>query len=304
MISKTADPLPSLPGFEVLYLLGYGARSTIYAVTERKTKQLFALKQVLRRGPEDDRFIEQAQREYDICCQFDHPVLRKSHRLIKKRKFFKVSMLYLLMDLFDGTALSNERPPTIPGIIAVFLKVAEGLGAMHRLGFVHADIKPNNILIDHKFDVKIIDFGQSCPVGTVKTRIQGTPDFIAPEQVDRDPLTVRTDVFNMGASLYWCVTDQFIPTTLQRAGGPRARATGPLVPPHELNPAIPMALSRLIMDCIKPDPEQRPSDMNVVRARLELGLPPGPAALDDSQGKKTGLVTAGPNSGDNKDNKP
>ena len=304
MISKSADPLPSLPGFEVLHLLGYGARSTIYAVADRKTKQLYALKQVLRRGPDDDRFIEQAEREYAICSQFDHPALRKSHRMIKQRKFLKVNALYLLMDLFDGTALSNERPPTIPGIISVFLKVAEGLAAMHRLGFVHADIKPNNILIDDKYDVKIIDFGQSCPVGTVKTRIQGTPDFIAPEQVERDPLTIRTDIFNMGASLYWCVTDKFIPTTLHRVQGMRARATGPLLPPHEISPAIPMALSRLVMDCIKPDPAQRPSDMNVVRARLELGLPPGSAVVEGGPGKKTGLITVSPNPGDKRDGKP
>src|SRR6266852_4917407 len=101
---KTMDLLPSIPEFEVLSLLGYGARSTIYAVSEKKSMQLYALKRVQRRSPDDDRFIEQAEQEFAICSQFDHPTLRKSHRMIKRRKFLKISELYLLMDLFDGTA--------------------------------------------------------------------------------------------------------------------------------------------------------------------------------------------------------
>ena len=60
--------------------------------------------------------------------------------------------------------------------VAVFMKVAEGLHAMHRHGFVHADIKPNNVLLSPDGGLKIIDFGQSCPMGHRKERIQGTPD--------------------------------------------------------------------------------------------------------------------------------
>ena len=61
-------------------------------------------------------------------------------------------------------------------------------------------------------EVKVIDFGQSCRIGTVKERIQGTPDYIAPEQVARRPITSQTDVFNLGATLYWALTGQDIPT--------------------------------------------------------------------------------------------
>ncbi len=302
---KAAESLPHLAGFEVLSLLGYGARSTIYAVVEKKTKQLYALKRVLRRSTDDDRFIEQAEQEYTICSQFDHPTLRRCHRMIKRRKFLKVAELYLLMDLFDGTSLLVERPTDMPGMILVFLKVAEGLGAMHRLGFVHADIKPNNILVDEKKNVKIIDFGQSCAIGTVKVRIQGTPDYIAPEQVNRDALTVKTDIFNLGATLYWCITQKNIPTTMPRQEGTRNKYSGPLVPPHEVNPRVPLALSKLVMDCVKPIPNQRPSDMNVVRARLEMGLPTNfSGVVEESLSKKTGLVTASSDTGDKRSIKP
>ena len=199
------DTFPEIPDYEVLYCLGYGARSTIYAVSEKRTGQLYALKRVLRRTSEDDRFIEQAEQEFAIASQFDHPVLRKAYKLIKRRKLLKVAELYVVMELFDGTSIDVHRPATLTRLIQVFSQVAQGLGAMHKLGYVHADIKPNNILVNDAGNVKIIDFGQSCPIGTVKTRIQGTPGLHRPRagrtrsphprhrrlQLRRHPLLVR-----------------------------------------------------------------------------------------------------------------
>src|SRR5207253_76651 len=84
---------------------------------------------------------------------------------------------------------------------ACFIETAKALQALHRQGFVHCDLKPNNILLGPTGQVKVIDLGQACPVGTAKKRIQGTPDYIAPEQVKCIPVSVRTDVFNLGATL-------------------------------------------------------------------------------------------------------
>lgn len=285
------ESLPDIPEFEVLSCLGYGARSTIYAVSEKKTGQVYALKRVLRRSSEDDRFLEQAEQEYAISSQFDHPALRKSHRLIKKRKLLKVSELYLVMDLFDGTSLDTHRPSELHTLLQIFSQVANGLAAMHKLGYVHADIKPNNILVNDKTEVKLIDFGQSCPIGTVKTRIQGTPDYIAPEQVGRGPLTPATDIFNFGATLYWCVTDRHIPTLIPKKKNvlvtidPRE-----LIPPIDLNPQVPQPLSRLIMDCVQNRPSLRPRDMADVLSRLELSLTVSRSAMRSSGSSEVGKV--------------
>ncbi len=268
-------PAPEIADFEIISCLGYGARSTIYAVSEKKTGQIYALKRVLRKSADDDRFLEQAEQEYAIASQFDHPALRRSIRMIRRRKMLKVAELFLLMELFDGQSLDVQRPSSLSSLIKIFVQVAAGLGAIHRLGFVHADIKPNNILVNDKNEVKIIDFGQSCAIGTVKTRIQGTPDYIAPEQVGRGPLTPATDVFNFGATMYWCVTDHHIPTLI-----PKKKSATPapvdqnkeLKAPHELNPRIPMPLSRVIMDCVQNRPSHRPQDFASVIPRLELAL--------------------------------
>ena len=263
--------LPDIPEFEVISCLGYGARSTIYAVCEERTRQIYALKRVLRRSTEDDRFLEQAEQEYAISSQFNHPVLRKSHRMIRKRKFMTISELQLLMDMFDGASLDSSRPESLQPLINIACQVAQGLGTMHKMGYVHADIKPNNILVNTENLCKIIDFGQSCAIGTVKNRIQGTPDYIAPEQVALGPLTPATDIFNFGATLYWCVTDRHVPTVIPKKKTTVASVDSrTLIAPSDLNPRIPAAFSRLILDCVENRPSNRPPNMEEVYHRLEL----------------------------------
>ncbi len=118
----------------------------------------------------------------------------------------KVTEAFLVMELFDGKPLDVRPPSDLFSIIDAFLQVAQGLKSMHALGYAHCDLKPNNILRSESGAVKVIDFGQSCKIGTVKERIQGTPDYISPEQVNRRPISVQTDIFNFGATLYMVLT--------------------------------------------------------------------------------------------------
>jgi serine/threonine-protein kinase len=141
---------------------------------------------------------------------------------------------------------------------------------MNTNGIVHADTKPNNIMVCPEGNVKVIDLGQSCPVGTVKARIQGTPDFIAPEQVHRRPVDGRTDVFNFGATIYWTLTGRPIPTVLPKEGSLTLNNGQRITPPEQLNPQIPKPLGKLVTDCIEITPAQRPASMNEVLSRLSL----------------------------------
>jgi serine/threonine-protein kinase len=173
--------------YDVLERLGEGARSIIYLVQDPETRQVYALKHVVRAEQKDIRFIEQMETEFDISRQFTHPALRRSFDL----KIIKTLLLKVNESLHgDGSTWTckplDVRPPTdLMDICDTFIQAAEGLRAMHQMGFAHCDIKPNNIMRNDQGKVKIIDFGQSCKIGTVKERIQGTPDFIAPEQVAR-----------------------------------------------------------------------------------------------------------------------
>jgi serine/threonine protein kinase len=262
-----------LLNYEVLEKLGEGARSTIYAVMDPLTKQTFALKHVIREDTKDIRFIEQMENEFAISRQFNHPNLRRSYELkIIKSMLLKVNEAFLIMELFNGRALDVHLPPSLVDIVDAFIQASQGLKAMHVMGYVHCDIKPNNIMRTDGGLVKVIDFGQSAKIGTVKERIQGTPDFIAPEQVTRRPISVQTDVFNLGATLYWALTGKHIPTayTVNKKGENSFLLDTRIDTPQDLNPKVPGALSNLVMECIATKTQKRPAEMDQVITRLEL----------------------------------
>jgi serine/threonine-protein kinase len=260
--------------YDVLERLGEGARSTIYRVRDPSTGRELALKHVVRADQKDIRFIEQMETEFEISRQFTHPNLRRCYELkLVKTMLVKVSEAFLIMELVDGKPLDVSPPRDMMEIIDTFIAAAEGLRAMHQMGYAHCDIKPNNILRNEKGEVKVIDFGQSCKIGTVKERIQGTPDYIAPEQVARRPISVQTDVFNLGATLYWNLTMKNIPTlyTVNKKGENSFLLDTRFDSPHDLNPKIPPAVSNLVMECIATKVSKRPADMDQFINRLELG---------------------------------
>ena len=246
-------------GYTIYERLGTGARSTIWLVVNQRTGEQFALKRVVRRRPsDDDRFINQALNDFAVSSRVNHPVLRRSFELWRVRRLLKLKELHILMELVQGRTLEEIGALGTDGMLRLFIQVAQGLDALHQFSYVHTDIKPNNIMVTEDGEVKVIDFGQSCPIGHVKGRIQGTPDYIAPEQVEKGiPLTQRTDVFNLGATLYWAITGDLV--------GPREAP-----PPEKLNPNVPTALSRLVMDCCQQNPKDRPAEMQEVIRRLEV----------------------------------
>jgi serine/threonine-protein kinase len=260
--------------YDVLERLGEGARSVIYLVQDPTSRQVFALKHVVRQTQKDLRFIQQMENEYEISRQFSHPNLRRSYELkVVKTMLLKISEAFLVMELVDGKPLDMRVPKDMMEICDTFIHAAQGLRAMHQMGYVHCDIKPNNILLNDKGGVKVIDFGQSCKIGTVKERIQGTPDFIAPEQVARRPMSIQTDVFNLGATLYWVLTGKHIPTlyTVNKKGENSFLLDTRFDSPLDLNPGVPPALSNLAMECVSTRPQKRPPDMDAMIQRLELG---------------------------------
>lgn len=263
-----------LPDYEMVGRLGRGAGATISHAREVATGRDVAIKHITRRNPEDARFIAQAESEYEIAKVFEHPALRQCYDLVRIRKWMKTQHLFLVMEYVEGVRLEDHKPRDYVEVMWIFREVAQGLHAMHEAGYAHADIKPNNILLTSDKNIKIIDFGQSCELGHVKQRVQGTPDYIAPEQVMRKPIDQRTDVFNLGATLYWMVTGRYYTTMIQnvQVGDKRAEIESKRgnQAPHELDESVPVGLSRLIMDCCEEHPEKRPRDMKALLSRLEV----------------------------------
>jgi serine/threonine protein kinase len=267
---------PSLPrsifDYEVVDVIGAGAGSVIYAVSDPTTKQIYALKHVLRKTEKHARFIEQLQNEYAVGSQVKHPNLRRVVAMRENRTLLrKVTEAALVMELFDGIPLEMHLPSSLGSTVQCFIETARALEALHKAGFVHCDLKPNNILLGSSGQVKVIDLGQACPTGTAKKRIQGTPDYIAPEQVKCMPVSVRTDVFNFGATLYWALCKRKLPTLFTLKKGDNSILSDELMAaPHTINSRIPESLSNFVMECVRTSPSKRPADMTDVSRRLEI----------------------------------
>jgi len=298
--SKFAYDAAAMPrklyGFDVVDFLGQGAGSHIYVVSNPATSQLYALKHVIRKEEKDIRFVEQLEAEYEVSSKFRHTGLRRSLDLkVTRTMLRRVTDAGLVMELFDGAPLEVAPPQSPADRVAIFIKVAEALAALHALAYVHCDLKPNNILLGPGGDVKVIDFGQACKIGTTKERIQGTPDYISPEQVKCEPVTQRTDVFNLGATMYWGLTGQKIPTlfTIKRAEN-SFLVDSEIRTPAQANPRVPETLSNLVMDCVRTNPAKRPADIAEIARRLEVmhhAMTRAAAAVVTPAPKASGLRT-------------
>jgi len=261
-------------GFTIQKRLGTGARSTIYLATDDQEGTEVALKRVIFEHSGDSRVFEQVETEFKIAKRVDHPYVRKCHKLKKIRNFFKAKEILLSMELFDGESLEDSPTLSLVDVLLVFRMVASGLHAMHQKGLVHCDIKPNNILFNTSGSIKIIDLGQSCRIGTTKQRIQGTPDYIAPEQVKRKPLGPKTDIFNLGATMYWALTGHNVPTLIpKKTESLKLKRNTPsetCPAPHKIKKQIPKEVSHLVMECVRNNPVERPHNMMILVSKLDM----------------------------------
>lgn len=282
-----------IAGYDVVGTLGQGAASTLYSVRDRDGN-VFCLKRVVKKSPSEQRFIDQAIREYEVAKNFDSPLLRKVYKVIRQRALIRTSEVLVVMEMVEGRTLETVKFNGMSNFCKLFFAAAKGLQHMHECGYVHADIKPNNIMLTHAGKVKLIDFGQSCKNGTIKERIQGTPDYIAPEQVQRKAITFKTDLFNLGATMYWLLTGSHVPTLIPRKDGGAGiqirseDVKGKLRPPIEVDPSCPPALSNLVLDCVATDIVDRPAHMQAVIDRLEIAASQAKRAAETVSAKPEG----------------
>lgn len=263
-----------IPNYRIVEKLGTGASSRIFRARSMRSGKDYAVKVVKVNSPEDNTIIELMKAEHTIGSAIDHPVLRKVYELRLIRQRLRVRGALLFMEYVDGVTMGDrefERP--LEEIVPMFMKVAEGLHAMHQAGFVHADLKPTNIIVTPDEQVKLIDFGQSHTINEAKARIQGTVDFMAPEQVQKKVLDARTDVFGFGATIYRAVTGRSVPTEMNQTvnmAAPILRRLEQDEESDDVDRDLPISLKRLITDCCATEPSDRPRDMMAVHNRLSL----------------------------------
>lgn len=260
-----ARPGQSLFHYEVMYLLGRGAASNVYAVVDPESRHCYALKHIEVRGGKSQRILEQVRREYEVCQCVSHAGLRRSVALHEQRSWLgSVRAAGLVLEFVDGT-MPRPTPRDGAGMLPALLQLAEALDAIHACGYAHCDVKPQNLLLDKHGRLRLIDFGQACEVGTIKPRVQGTPDYIAPEQVRSRPVHPKMDVYGWGATAYYLLCGHVAPTlmTLKRSSNSFLLDTA-MTTVQEHGGCVSEQISDLVMSCLRTVPEKRPEMSEVI----------------------------------------
>lgn len=170
---------------------------------------------------------------------------------------------YLVLEYIAGqnlNELQRSRPLSISRSLDLVAKIADGLAVVHASGLLHRDIKPGNIMVGDDEVPRLVDFGLAKPVGDRALRtVSGTFEYMAPEQArgDTERIDPRTDIFGLGATLYFLLTGHAPNegTTTQEVR--RAACEGNIVPPRQRNPKVPADVNKLCMRCLAKTPEGR-----------------------------------------------
>jgi len=258
--------------FQVVAELGTGAHSTILHIRRDADGRSYALKVVPLDDPDDKKYLDQAQHEYRVAQLFDHPNLIKIYALeLVKDWFFRVKKAHLLIEYVNGKTLDSCPRLTLPQQVQVFKMMADGLCHMHKHKVFHADLKPGNVMLSRTGDVRILDFGLAWIQGEGKDRVQGTPEYMAPEQARHRMVNERTDIYNFGATMYRVLTLRLPPPAVVEDGTPMPPGTWKrlFVPVAQANKAAPPALCDLITACLAHNARQRPESMAQVQNALD-----------------------------------
>ncbi len=268
MSNVSSPPKFSDMQYRVVGPLGNGAGSTILQIADRARNGMrFALKVVKRHDSDDDIYISQVLTEFEAAQKLNHPAIARIYDCRTKRSLlFKVVSVELVMELVDGKTLDEIEGPTMPMLVLIFNQVASAMVHMHRRGVFHGDLKPSNIMVTKDGQVKLIDFGTACLKGQEKGRIQGTPQYIAPESVIEKVIDERTDIYNLGATMYRMFTGRYANSgNLPKPGD---ITKNKLVAPIQLNANIPGTLNETILACLQSSPDKRPAGMFEVQHQL------------------------------------
>lgn len=257
-------------------LIAKGGMGAVFKALHPTLKRHVIIKKLTIRG--SATLTERFKREARILMDFrnDHIVRVFDH-------FKEGSSHYIVLEYVDGMSLDQlikrQRSLSSELALVIFLDACRALQYAHGMGVIHRDIKPGNILISRKGEVKLADFGiaaseEEDDSGLTKEGMTlGTPSYMPPEQIENSKnVDRRADVYSMGIMLYEMVTGKkpypgnFAPETVVLIQKGRYRPAG------KVNPKVLPFVDKLIRKLIKPDPRKRFQTMDAVIRRVERFL--------------------------------
>ena len=256
--------------YQVRRLIARGGTATVYEGLDERLERPVALKIMHSHVADDPSFVARARREAKSAARLHHPnvvaVLDQGHTAD--------GVLYLVLEYVDGPTLrdvvAHEAPMTPRRTLDLLIPVLRGLTQAHRIGLVHRDVKPENVLLTRGGQVKVADFGLTRAVDehTTSTTVMGTVGYAAPELVGDGPVDQRSDVYAVGIMAYEMLTGSrpYTGTALQVA---TAHVSRDVPAPGGLAQGVPAALDEFVLRATSRDAAQRPAD---AAALLDLAL--------------------------------
>ena len=266
MADAEAPDTNEIDGYQLVNCVATGKFSQVWEVIEQGSSQRFAMKLLLPEFTRDGSQVQSLKWEAKVGKQFDHPNLVAYHKVVAKREF-----AYILMDLFRSVNLKAFVATDLLGVHLRLRKLMESLCLVlqhiHDKGWVHKDVKPDNILLNKASEVKLIDFslsgrgagGLAKLFGMKSKQIQGTRTYIAPETIKKEGATPQTDIYSFGVTLYEVLTG--LPPFTGASPNDLLRKHLAARPPaaSDLNPNVTPEMDRLVQRMLAKKPKERPS---------------------------------------------
>ncbi len=256
--------------------IGRGGMATIYRGRDLHMDRVVAIKVLREVYNTNPKFVARFQREAKAASALHHPNIVQVYDYGQTDGNY-----YIVMELVEGTDLrrylrSRGVLDTDRAIIIAH-DVAFGLGAAHRRGIVHRDVKPQNILVGRDGSIKLTDFG----IAMIQIAINaerltttgmtlGTVQYYPPEQAQGEIVSPAADVYALGIVMYEMLTGRPPFDGDSPVGVAMQHIQDPPTPPSQLNPSIPPALEEIILRCLEKVPEMRFRDGSQLARALEM----------------------------------
>jgi serine/threonine-protein kinase len=271
------EPGQRIGDYEIVAKLGAGGLGVVYEVQHLISRRREAMKILLPDQSGAADMAERFRREVQTLATLSHVNIAALHTA-----FYNGDQLVMVMELVHGETLEDRRLRTgltLPQVLDYSAQILSALVYAHGLGVVHRDIKPSNIMITESGAVKLLDFGIAFQEqSTHLTRpgyLLGSLNYMSPEQVRGSEATARSDLYSIGVTLYELLTG-VLPiigkTGYEIMMGHMHQVP---VPPHQLVPTLPLAISSAVMRSLEKDPALRFQNAGEFMRGLELA-PVGP----------------------------
>lgn len=267
---------PQLPGLVMLNMIGRGGRGSVYRAWQPSLRRVVAVK-VLSRALSDNReYIQRFLREARVASKVQHRNIVRAYDINRKG-----SHVYMVMEYVSGVSagqvLRGRQKLELPHAVEIARLVAEAIAYIGKVGLVHRDIKPDNIMIDRKGRVKLCDLGLARPAGstnlTAPMVAQGTPAYMSPEGAVSPEIDIQADVYSLGVTLYRMVLGRL---PFENKDPVEVLRMHVEVAPRGLDDGeLPGALQDLIRKMLEKSPKARPSAAELPRelAAVQKAIP-------------------------------